>query len=159
MDAALQSYSATERLKMLTLGLVHGNPVFLNYLRNNQTQFKRLQKTLISENLLEVCRHGSEQSIRMLGSDSFVKLRDERNNSCAHEAARYGNVRVLKELAANPKADFNSLNDQHETPLTYSLKNNLRRFEKVTLFLAGTYVCHADRTDLSIRDANHRLPF
>lgn len=66
--------------------------------------------------------------MKMLAGADFTKIRDAGNNSCAHEASRYGNLKVLRELAKQSAFNFNCLNDRHETPLSYSLKSNLQRY-------------------------------
>jgi len=60
MDEVLQARSVDERIKLLQMGLVYGNPVMLQYLRSKPSQLKQLQKSLSNDSLMYICRYGSE---------------------------------------------------------------------------------------------------
>jgi ankyrin repeat protein len=101
--------------------------MFLNYVIAKPSVLKHLSSLMQQQDLMDICRHGSE-SIKAFSNVNFSKLRDESGNTCTHEASRYGNLRILKYLSGFKENDFNALNNNHETPLTYSLKNNLRNY-------------------------------
>lgn len=138
MDALFESYSEIDQLDILKLGVINSTPLMLQYLKSKPKIQKQLDASMSHRDYMEICRHGTEESIKAFSNTDFTKLKDVEGNTCMHEASRYGNLNVLRYLSRQRHSNFNALNNNHETPLTYSLKNNLRHYEKVALLLAGT---------------------
>lgn len=138
MDDLLGSYCETDQLDILKLGLINSTPLMLQYINSKPKMRKQLDASMSQQDYMNICRHGTEESFKTMSQVDFTKLKDAEGNTCIHEASRYGNLNVLRYLSRSRLSDFNALNNNHETPLTYSLKNNLRHYERVALLLAGT---------------------
>ena len=138
----LSMYNQEERNFLFKIGLISSNGVIIDYLQAKGEPVK-----MTFQDLFLVCREGTPRTFEyMKPVVDFPNLADsETGNTCAHIAGEYGNLQALEYLK-RIGYDFGRVNNQHETALSYSIKNSRRLFESTIAFLGK-------ETPVGIRDS------
>jgi ankyrin repeat protein len=113
MDDLLEPYPEIDRIDMLKLGVINSTPLMIQYLKNKPKVQKQLDASMSRQDYMDICRHGTEESIKTFDRIDFTKVKDDEGNTCMHEASRYGNLSVLRYLSRQRQSNFNALNNYH----------------------------------------------